>query len=139
MGFNRTPHYTDGLLLAGDASGMVNPFNGEGIAYAMEAGEIAARVVTQALSRRAWQDTERVLRTYPQALNDAYGGYYALGRLFVRAIGRPELMKFATRHGMRRPTAMRFVLKLLANLTDPRGGDAADRVINAMSRLTPAA
>jgi menaquinone-9 beta-reductase len=47
-------------------------------------------------------------------------------------------MKFATKHGMRRPTAMRFVLKLLANLTDPRGGDAADRVINAMSKLTPA-
>ena len=34
---------------------------------------------------------------------------------------------------------MRFVLKLLANLTDPRGGDASDRVINAMSKLTPAA
>ncbi len=139
MGFNRTPHYTDGLLLVGDAGGMVNPFNGEGIAYAMESGEIAARVVTQALSRPAWQDTERVPRTYPQVLSDAYGGYYALGRLFVRAIGRPELMKFATRHGMRRPTAMRFVLKLLANLTDPRDGDAADRVINAMSKLTPAA
>jgi geranylgeranyl reductase family protein len=138
MGFNRTPHYTNGLLLAGDAGGMVNPFNGEGIAYAMESGEIAARVVTQALSRPTWEGAERVLRTYPRALNDAYGGYYALGRLFVRAIGRPELMKFATRHGMRRPTAMRFVLKLLANLTDPRGGDAADRVINAMSRLTPA-
>ena len=139
MGFNRTPHYTDGLLLAGDAGGMVNPFNGEGIAYAMESGEIAARVITQALSRPTWEGAERVLRTYPQALTDAYGGYYALGRLFVRAIGRPELMKFATRHGMRRPAAMRFVLKLLANLTDPRGGDAADRVINAMSRLTPAA
>jgi geranylgeranyl reductase family protein len=139
MGFNRTPHYTDGLLLAGDAGGMVNPFNGEGIAYAMESGEIAARVVTQALSRPTWPGAERVLCTYPQALKDAYGGYYTLGRLFVRAIGRPELMKFATKHGMRRPTAMRFVLKLLANLTDPQGGDAADRVINAMSRLTPAA
>jgi geranylgeranyl reductase family protein len=139
MGFNRTPHYTDGLLLAGDAGGMVNPFNGEGIAYAMESGEIAARIVTQALSRPTWPGAERVLCTYPQALKDAYGGYYTLGRLFVRAIGRPELMKFATKHGMRRPTAMRFVLKLLANLTDPQGGDAADRVINAMSRLTPAA
>jgi geranylgeranyl reductase family protein len=139
MGFNRTPHYTKGLLLAGDAGGMVNPFNGEGIAYAMESGEIAARVVTQALSRPTWPGTERVLYTYPQALKDAYGGYYTLGRLFVRAIGRPEVMKFATRHGLRRPTAMRFVLKLLANLTDPQGGDAADRVINAMSRLTPAA
>jgi menaquinone-9 beta-reductase len=139
MGFNRTPHYTDGLLLAGDAGGMVNPFNGEGIAYAMESGEIAARVVTQALSRPTWPGAERVLCTYPEALKDAYGGYYTLGRLFVRAIGRPELMKFVTKHGMRRPTAMRFVLKLLANLTDPQGGDAADRVINAMSRLTPAA
>jgi geranylgeranyl reductase family protein len=139
MGFNRTPHYTGGLLLAGDAGGMVNPFNGEGIAYAMESGEIAARVVTQALSRPTWPGAERVLCTYPQALKDAYGGYYTLGRLFVRAIGRPELMKFATKHGMRRPTAMRFVLKLLANLTDPRDGDAADRVINAMSRLAPAA
>ena len=35
MGFNRTPHYTRGLMLVGDSGGMVNPFNGEGIAYAM--------------------------------------------------------------------------------------------------------
>ena len=51
MGFNRTPHYTRGLLLVGDAGGMVNPFNGEGIAYAMESGRIAADVVAQALAR----------------------------------------------------------------------------------------
>ena len=48
-------------------------------------------------------------------------------------------MKLATRHGLPHPTLMRFTLKLLANLTDPRGGDAMDRVINALSRLTPAA
>jgi geranylgeranyl reductase family protein len=139
MGFNRTPHYTRGLLLAGDAGGMVNPFNGEGIAYAMESGEIAARVITQALARPDQASTERALQGYPQALRDAYGGYYTLGRKFVGAIGHPWVMKFATRHGMPRPAAMRFVLKLLANLTEPRGGDATDRVINALSRLTPAA
>jgi hypothetical protein len=33
---------------------------------------------------------------------------------------------------------MAFVLKLLANLTDPRDGDASDRVINALTRITPA-
>jgi hypothetical protein len=33
---------------------------------------------------------------------------------------------------------MRFVLKLLANLTDQRGGDATDRVINALTRVVPA-
>jgi geranylgeranyl reductase family protein len=139
MGFNRTPHYTRGLLLAGDAAGMVNPFNGEGIAYAMESGEIAARVITQALARPDQAGAERVLQGYPQALRDAYGGYYTLGRKFVGAIGHPWVMRFATRHGMPRPALMRITLKLLANLTEPRGGDAADRVINALSRLTPAA
>jgi geranylgeranyl reductase family protein len=137
MAFNRTPHYTRGLLLVGDAAGMVNPFNGEGIAYAMESGEIAARTVAQALVLPDWAGAERVLHGYPRALADAYGGYYALGRMFVKAIGRPELMRFATRHAMSRPALMRFALKLLGNLTDPRG-DAADRLINAMTRLTPA-
>ena len=37
MGFNRQPHYTRSLMLLGDG-GMVNPFNGEGIPYAMESG-----------------------------------------------------------------------------------------------------
>jgi hypothetical protein len=32
---------------------------------------------------------------------------------------------------------MKFTLKLLANLRDPRGGDALDRVINGLSRLAP--
>ena len=48
-------------------------------------------------------------------------------------------MQLATRHGLPHPVLMRFTLKLLANLTDPRGGDAMDRVINALSRLAPAA
>jgi geranylgeranyl reductase family protein len=137
MGFNRTPHYYRGLLLAGDAAGMVNPFNGEGIAYAMESGEILARTIAQALARQSRAETDRVLRGYPQALADAYGGYYALGRVFVQLIGRPQLMRFATKHGMSRPALMRFALKLLANLTDPRDGDAADRLINGMTRLAP--
>ncbi len=136
MGFNRTPHYYQGLLLVGDAGGMVNPFNGEGIAYAMESGEILARTVAQALGRARRTETERVLAGYPRALAQAYGGYYALGRVFVKAIGRPELMRFATQHAMSRPALMRFVVKLLANLTDP-GGDASDRLVNGLSKLAP--
>ena len=34
---------------------------------------------------------------------------------------------------------MKFTLKLLANLTDPRGGDAMDRVINGLVKAAPAA
>ncbi len=136
MGFNRTPHYHQGLLLVGDAGGMVNPFNGEGIAYAMESGEILARTIVQALARSRRAETERVLAGYPHALNQAYGGYYALGRTFVKLIGKPTLMRIATKHSMGRPALMRFALKLLANLTDPRG-DASDRLVNGLSRLAP--
>ena len=139
MGFNRTPHYTNGLVLVGDAGGMVNPFNGEGIAYAMESGEIAARTIAQALARRSAAGTEQVLATYPEALKQNYGGYYALGRHFVKMLGYPSFMKFATRHGVKRPYVMRMTMKLLGNLTEPRGGDAVDRVINALSKMTPAA
>ena len=138
MGFNRVPHYTRGVMLVGDSGGMVNPFNGEGIAYAMESGELAAEVAAQALARPAGVERERALMAYPQELKTRFGGYYRLGGIFVKLIGRPEIMRVATKHGMPHPTLMRFVLKLLANLTDPRGGDAMDRVINAMTRVAPA-
>jgi geranylgeranyl reductase family protein len=139
MGFNRTPHYTNRLLLVGDAGGMINPFNGEGIAYALESGEIAARVIVQALARPTAAGAEMVLQSYPRLLKDAYGGYYTLGRQFVKLIGQPSFMKFATRHGVKRPAIMRFTMKLLGNLTETRGGDAVDRMVNALSKMTPAA
>ncbi|MEU0518878.1 geranylgeranyl reductase family protein [Streptosporangium sp. NPDC006007] len=138
MAFNRQPHYTRGLVLVGDAGGMINPFNGEGIAYAMETGRVAAETVVQALGRTTPAQRERVLRAYPQTLKDAYGGYFTLGRGFVELIGHRGVMNFATRHGLPHPRLMRFALKLLANLTDRRG-DASDRIINALSKVTPSA
>jgi menaquinone-9 beta-reductase len=139
MGFNRTPHYKDGLLLVGDAGGMVNPFNGEGIAYAMESARIASEIVAQALSRPDDASRQRALQAYPAAMKQALGGYYTLGRHFVRLIGHPQVMKVATRHGLPRPLLMKFTLKLLANLTDARDGDALDRIINGLTRIAPAA
>ncbi len=138
MGFNRKPHYTRGLLLAGDSGGMVNPMNGEGIPYAMESGEMAAATVVQALGRPAAAH-ERALLAYPAAVDATYGGYYTLGRMFVKVVGDPRVMKQATKYGLPRQTLMRFTLKMMANLTDPRDGDVADRVINGLSKLAPAA
>jgi len=139
MAFNRKPHYADGALLVGDAGGMVNPMNGEGIAYAMESGRLAAEIVAQALAEPAGARRERVLAGYPAVLADTYGGYYTIGRMFVKAIGHPSVMKLCTRHGLPHPTLMRFCLKLLANLAEPQGGDAMDRIISGLNRLTPAA
>jgi geranylgeranyl reductase family protein len=138
MGFNRVPHYTRGVLLVGDSGGMVNPFNGEGIAYAMESGELAAEIAVQALARPAGPARERALRAYPLELRHRYGGYYRLGGWFVKLIGNPQVMKIGTKHALPHPLLMRFVLKLMANLTDPRGTDAMDRIINGLARAVPA-
>ena len=139
MAFNRVPHYSRGLMLVGDSGGMVNPFNGEGIAYAMEAGQMAADTIVQAHGRTTQQTRERVLLRYPDMVSEAYGGYYTLGRHFVKLIGQPEFMKYATRYGLRQRTLMKFVLKMLANLTEPRRGDAMDRIINGMTKIAPTA
>ncbi|GLZ80715.1 drug:proton antiporter [Actinorhabdospora filicis] len=139
MGFNRTPHYTRGLMLVGDSGGMVNPFNGEGIAYAMESGEMAAEIAAAALARKQGPQREEVLRRYPKELQQRLGGYYRLGGIFVKLIGDPRIMRLCTEHGLNHPQLMRFVLKLLANLTETRGGDLYDRVINTLSKAVPSA
>ncbi|WP_241668381.1 geranylgeranyl reductase family protein [Pedococcus bigeumensis] len=137
MGFNRQPHYDNGLLLVGDAGGMVNPFNGEGIAYAMESGRLAAEVIAQAFARGTDAQRERVLQSYPKVMADSLGGYYTLGRYFAKMIGNPEIMRLATKYGLPRTTLMKFLLKVMANLAEPHGGDASDRLIVAMSKMAP--
>lgn len=139
MAFNRQPHYTRGLLLVGDAGGLVNPFNGEGIPYAMESGQMAAETIVQARVRQTPAQRELALRRYPKALKDTYGGYYSLGRAFVKIIGNPKVMKLATEKGLPHPVLMRFTLKMLANLTDPTGGDTMDRIVNGLSKVAPRA
>jgi menaquinone-9 beta-reductase len=140
MGFNRQPHYLRGLLLVGDAGGMVNPFNGEGIAYAMESGEIAATAMAEAHYRGVGTPSaERALASYPVTLKAELGGYYTLGRVFVKLIGNPHIMRACTKYGLPRKTLMQFTLKLLANLTDSRDGDAMDKLINSLSKIAPAA
>ena len=140
MAFNRQPVYGRGLLLVGDAGGMVNPFNGEGIAYAMESAELAADAIAQAHARGiGTESAERALHGYRIQLKASLGGYYRLGTIFVKLIGDPRVMHLCTTYGLPRKTLMRFVKKLLANLTDSHDGDAMDRVINALCRVAPAA
>lgn len=138
MGFNRTPHYVRGLLLVGDSGGSVNPFNGEGIPYAMESGKFAAQAAIEALHAPAGPRREQALESYPKRMRSEWGGYYRLGGVFVKLIGNPKVMQACTRHGLPHPALMRFVLKLLANLSDPHDGDLSDRAITLLTRLTPA-
>src|SRR5690625_7402015 len=102
MAFNRSPLYTRGLLLVGDAGGMISPFNGEGIAYALQAGRIAADVIAQAFARTSAAARERTLATYSQRMRDDLGGYFTLGRQFVKLIEQPEVMRLCTKRSEER-------------------------------------
>ncbi|HET6710251.1 geranylgeranyl reductase family protein [Amycolatopsis sp.] len=137
MGFNRTPHYRDGLLLLGDAGGMVSPFNGEGISAAMESAQIAAEVVVQALARREGPSRERALAAYPRAVGELMGGYYALGNVFAKIIGKPKIMHACTKYGLRVNKLLPLVYKGLSGCYDAKGGDGVDRLIAALAKVTP--
>ncbi|WHP58353.1 geranylgeranyl reductase family protein [Arthrobacter sp. KFRI-F3372] len=142
MGFNRTPHYSPGLLLLGDAGGMVSPFNGEGISYAMESARFAAEFIIDASSRSAaaggTYDADAHLARYADYVREQWGSHFTLGRAFAVLIGKPAVMKLALRTGMPIPVLMRFVVRLLANLTDPSAKGFEDRVIRVLESLVPA-
>lgn len=138
MAFNRTPHFRDGLLLVGDSAGMVNPFNGEGIDYALESARIAAEVIDT--HRRLPRARMRAgLQEYPEIVRDRFGSYFTLGRIFAELIGRPEVMALGIKYGMGVDSLMRFAVRLLGNIH--RSGaeaDAMDHVIAALIGAVPA-
>ena len=137
MGLHRRA-YTRGLLLAGDSAGTVNPFNGEGISYAMETGRMAAETAVAALRAPAGLAREAVLRRYPERLRAEYGRHHRLGMGFLALLARPDVVRFATAHGLKRPALVNAALRLMGNLTDGRDGDGVDRSIAALTRLAPA-
>ncbi len=138
MGFNRTPHYSPGLLLLGDAGGMVSPFNGEGISYAMESGRFAAELLQRAAALKSRVALDAAMAEYAQQIMAEWGKHFTLGRHFAQLIGKPNIMKLALRTGMPVPPLMRFVVRLMANLTDQTNQDTSDRVAHLLERLVPA-
>ena len=133
MGMNRQPLAVPGLLLVGDAGGLTNPFNGEGIAYAMETGELAAELIVDSLAR----NRPAIAHMYPTLLRERYGRYYSIGRNWVRMIGHPGFMHFAVKYGFPRRKAMEFALLFMANLTDGKGGSKKDKLMHALVSLAP--
>ena len=135
MSFNRKPHYVQGLVLVGDAGGMVSPYNGEGIAPAMKAGRYAASCIAQALSRSHRAGIDRAMSEYPHMLRDEYGGYYQLGRIFVALIENPTIMRTCTNVGLPIPRLMTLVHKLLSDGYERSGGDFDDQLITMLTKV----
>lgn len=136
MSFSVGPNAGPTFLVIGDAAGAINPFNGEGIAYAYETGRIAAKSVDEALRTK----NGLALQGYRAELQDTYGLYYKVARLFVRIIGRPEIMRTLVNTGMHSHTLMDWLLRIMSNSLRPNQlgpAEAAYKAVAAIVRLTP--
>ncbi len=121
-------------LVVGDAAGSVNPFNGEGIDYAYETGKMAADLVAEAIAT----GDSRVIRRYPELLEQNYGAYFRVARIFARLIGKPALLRQLTRIGMQSRPAMEWALRIMANLMDPDDPGPAEYIYKAAARVSKA-
>ena len=123
-------------LIAGDAAGSINPFNGEGIDYAYETGRLAATLVAEALATR----NGLAIQQYPKLLDDEFRLYFKVARLFAKLIGNPALMRELTRVGMHSHSLMDWALRIMANLLRPDEigpAEAAYKAIAVLARLVP--
>jgi menaquinone-9 beta-reductase len=136
MGFSVRPRAGPTHLVIGDAAGSINPFNGEGIAYAYETGRLAAEAVSLALRT----GDGMALRGYERRLGEEYDLYYRVARAFVGLIGNPDLMRALVSTGMRSRPLMEWVLRIMANMLRPDEvgpAEAAYRSVARLARLAP--
>ncbi|HSH58646.1 MAG TPA: geranylgeranyl reductase family protein [Acidimicrobiales bacterium] len=137
MAFSVGPRVGPNHVVIGDAGAGINPFNGEGIAYAYETGRMAAEAVGTALDG----GDGAALLDYERRLQQEYGLYYRVARAFVHVIGRPQLMRALVSTGMRSRSLMEWMLRIMANLLRPDElgpAEAAYKAVAAMARLAPA-
>ena len=136
MGLTVGPRIGPTTLVVGDASGSINPFNGEGISYGYETGRLAAASLGEALSGDGFAGLER----YETRLEEAYNLYYRVARAFIRVIANPELMKLCVGTGMHSESLMSWILRIMSNLLRPEDvgpAEAAYRLLAAIARLAP--
>ena len=136
MGLSVGPRVGPTWLVIGDAGGAINPFNGEGIAYAYESGRMAAEALDEALRN----DDGLALQGYERRIQAEWGRYFKVARAFVRIIGNPEAMRLLVSTGMNSRTLMEWVLRIMANILRPDEigpAEAAYRAVAALARLAP--
>jgi flavin-dependent dehydrogenase len=80
----------DNILVVGEAAGLVNPLNGEGIGTAMLSGELAAQHAQTALDNGDFSKLQ--LNGYAQALHQNIGRNHFFAKILQKVIGRPGVM-----------------------------------------------
>jgi len=128
MGLAVGPRTGANTLVVGDAGGLINPFNGEGIAYGYETGRLAASFLGEALSGGGAES----IAAYERRLEEVYGAYYRVGRAFVRLVSDPARMRLCVSTGMHSRALMSQLMRIMANLMRPQMAGPAEAGYRAM-------
>jgi geranylgeranyl reductase family protein len=137
MAFSGGPVTGANWVLVGDALGSTNPFTGEGIAYGYQTGRMAAATVHRALAA----DDLALLRHYPEELEAEFGDYYRVGKVFVRAIGNPHIMRAFMTVGFKSKPLMEWTFRVMSNLMPPGEKNLTSQLYGAIEtavRMAPA-
>jgi flavin-dependent dehydrogenase len=120
-----------GLLAAGDAAGMITPYSGEGIVYALEGAEHAAASILAGVS------PHETVRDYDRALRAEYAFQFRWALSFMKAMRRPPLARAAAVLGLRSPRVLRAAVRIMAFLVDdsPDAPSTVSRGYLAFRRL----
>jgi geranylgeranyl reductase family protein len=82
----------EGLLLAGDAAGFVDPMTGDGLRFAIRGGELAAEAALRALAH-GWNGVNDQLATWRR---QEFNGKYRFNRALRGVVGSPLAVRMAT-------------------------------------------
>jgi flavin-dependent dehydrogenase len=96
----------DGLLLAGDASGFIDPMTGDGLAFAIRGGELAARAAIDAIEH-GWTGVQASLAA---ARARAFAGKWRFNRVLRALVASPRAIAAAAIGARLAPFALRAVI-----------------------------
>lgn len=123
-----------GLLAIGDAAGLITPYSGEGIVYALESAELASEAIT---SGKGASDVES---SYKRALDDRYRFQLRAGLRIMKAMRKAPLAAAAAAIGFRSERALRAGVRVMAYLiegldTSPGQAAPASSTVSSGYRL----
>lgn len=116
-----------GWVAVGDAAGLINPMNGEGIDYGLESGMVAADFFIE--------DPATAPERYDAEVGERFDGFLRTGRRFSFLIGHPPILNAGLRLAVGTQAIANITLKVMGNLVDSQTPGAAGKVFTAADRL----
>ena len=111
----------NGWVAVGDAAGLINPMNGEGIDYSLESGML--------ISDLYLKDPQTAPDRYDRIIGERFDGFLRTGRRFSFLIGHPLILRSGLRVAVSNEFMANMTLQVMGNLVDSSTPGAAGRVL----------